>query len=148
MVGAAVAAARGIIPLELVAASLAAPARVNVPLAPACTLVLADCEFSPFRQGWEGRPAASTKWTGDRLTLRAGGTAAQQAFAERLLLPAVDGLLTGPQWEEWEGDLGRIWYDPGEAAELLAAHATWRGEMQARRQARTAAAVPEGAVEP
>eukprot|EP00887_Chlorella_sp_A99_P000194 scaffold13.g194.t1 len=136
MVGAAVAAARGILPPELVEASLAAPARVALPLAPAPTLVLAACSFSPFRQGWAGTPAAITQWSGDRLALRAGGAAARDAFAQHLLLFAVDRLLSAPAWEEWEGDLARMWYDEGEAAQLLAAHAAWRREMLVRREGR------------
>ncbi|KAK9808215.1 hypothetical protein WJX73_009839 [Symbiochloris irregularis] len=51
MVGAAVAVARGIIPLAFVRASLSAPARANFPLAPSEVLVLAGCSFHPFRKG-------------------------------------------------------------------------------------------------
>ena len=196
MVGGAVAAARGLVPLELVEASLAAPARVNLPLAPAPTLVLSDAgarggradatareageapcfsqgglaparvlarsvlarsvlapplaaraEFSPFKKGWAGTPAVSAQWTGERLTLREGGAVAREVFERARLLPAVDRLLAGPQWTEWEGDLQRMWYDEAEAAELLAAHAAWRAGMSARKAERDAAAAAAAAAE-
>ena len=44
MVGAAVAVARGAIPLELLVVALSAPARMTVPKAPPHTLILADNE--------------------------------------------------------------------------------------------------------
>lgn len=45
MVAAAVAVARGALPLELLEASLATPARVNLPLAPPSTLMLTGAQF-------------------------------------------------------------------------------------------------------
>ncbi len=48
MVGAAVAVARGILPADLHAASLTAPIRVTLPIAPPHTLLLAGVTFSPF----------------------------------------------------------------------------------------------------
>ena len=55
MVGAAVAVARGHLPLELVDASLATPARINLPLAPPSTLMLMGAQF---RCGEGGAPQA------------------------------------------------------------------------------------------
>lgn len=45
MVAMAVAVARGGLPLELLEASLATPARLNIPLAPPSTLVLVGAQF-------------------------------------------------------------------------------------------------------
>lgn len=64
MIGGALSVARGMLPLELLAASLCAHSRVTVPRAPPHTLILADCTFPQFRKvglrlgdwvgGWEG----------------------------------------------------------------------------------------------
>jgi tRNA U38,U39,U40 pseudouridine synthase TruA len=45
MVAMAVAVARGALPLEVVEASLATPARLNLPLAPPSTLMLLGAQF-------------------------------------------------------------------------------------------------------
>lgn len=70
MVAAAVAVARGALPVELLEASLATPARVNLPLAPPSTLMLTGAQFRcggwmPWgsgcmegRVGWGPRPRA------------------------------------------------------------------------------------------
>lgn len=50
MVGTAVAVARGQLPLELLEASMATPARMNLPLAPPSTLMLMAALFR-----WAGR---------------------------------------------------------------------------------------------
>lgn len=50
MVGTAVAVARGHLPLELLEASMATPARMNLPLAPPSTLMLMAALFR-----WAGR---------------------------------------------------------------------------------------------
>jgi len=49
MVGGAVAVANGHMPLDVLRAALAVPARVSLPLAPPHTLVLAATEFHPYR---------------------------------------------------------------------------------------------------
>jgi hypothetical protein len=104
MVAASVAVARGVVPLELIAASLAAPARVALPLAPPLTLVLAGATFAPFRKSWDNRVAPSLERTGDQLGLRQGGEALQQRFWEQVGAKRGgsvlgDGLIcAGPQW--------------------------------------------------
>ncbi len=50
MIGAAAAVARGVLPLELLLASLARAARVSTPRAPPHTLVLSGSTFPPFRK--------------------------------------------------------------------------------------------------
>ena len=50
MIGGAIAVARGILPLPLLAAALAKGARISTPRAPPHTLILADCSFPPFRK--------------------------------------------------------------------------------------------------
>ncbi len=98
MVAASVAVARGQLPLELVAASLAAPARVVLPLAPPLTLVLAGATFAPFRKSWDSRVAPSTERTGELLDLRPGGAALQRQFWEQV----GTGLYWGVIWAVWD----------------------------------------------
>ena len=144
MVGAAVAVARGHLPPELVEASLSAPARVNLPIAPPSTLFLSASEFSPFRRSWEGTAASPVlRWSGPSLRLREAGQAAQLAFEREALLPALDGLLDEalPQWAQWvEWDLQRIHWDAGDLEALLAAHAAWLAELAQRKVDKAAAA--------
>lgn len=142
MVGAAAAVARGSLPLELLEASLATPARVNLPLAPPSTLMLTGAQFSPFKRSWSGAAAAAARWTGDTLELRERGAAAQQQFLSDVMLPALDGLLAGEEWAQWQRDLDALWYDEHELQQLLGTFASWREE---RRAARVAAALEEAA---
>lgn len=78
------AVARGAMPLELVRASLAAPARVVLPLAPPLTLVLTGARFARFRRSWDNKVGTAAQTTGEELTLRQGGAALQQAFWEQV----------------------------------------------------------------
>ncbi len=50
MIGGAAAVARGIMPAELLPASLTAPVRVTIPRAPPHSLLLGDAFFSDFRK--------------------------------------------------------------------------------------------------
>ncbi|KAI3430436.1 hypothetical protein D9Q98_005031 [Chlorella vulgaris] len=136
MVGLAVAVARGSVPLEILHASLATPARINTPLAPPSTLVLTGAQFRPFMRSWSGEAAAAAQLSGSSLALREQGSAAQQAFLEGQLLPALDRLLAGEEWQRWQQDLECVRYDEGQAQELLAAHAEWLRERQASRERR------------
>lgn len=138
MVGAAVGVALQKIPLELLQASLAAPARMSMPLAPPCSLVLTDAEFSPFRGSWDGTASAVTQLTGDRLALRGGGVIRQQEFSSTTLLPAVDELLGTEVWGEWAADLERIWYDEDQLAMVLDGYTQWELRKEERRKARLA----------
>lgn len=81
---ASVAVARGQLPLEALRASLAAPARVVLPLAPPMTLVLWSAQFAPFRRSWDNRVGAAALATGEQLQLRQGGTALQRQFWEQV----------------------------------------------------------------
>lgn len=57
MIGGAAAVARGIMPAELLPASLTAPVRVTIPRAPPHSLLLGDAFFSDFRKvgAWAGQ---------------------------------------------------------------------------------------------
>ncbi|KAL4422713.1 hypothetical protein ABPG75_008910 [Micractinium tetrahymenae] len=142
MVATAAAVARGSLPIELLEASLATPARVNLPLAPPSTLMLTGAQFSPFKRSWSGQAAAAAQWSGDTLELRERGTAAQHRFLRDVMLPALDGLLAGDEWAQWQRDLDALWYDEGELRQLLGTFATWREE---RRAAKLEAALEEAA---
>lgn len=145
MVGAATAVALGIIPLELVQASLAAPARVNLPLAPACSLVLAGAEFSPFRTSWDGKAAQASSTSGDRLTLPASGEEAQERFAQEWLLPAMSSLLQGEEWEDWEGDLDMLFYEEEEYEEFIRSYREYRKRGDERKKERVEVLLAEAA---
>ncbi|PRW32888.1 tRNA pseudouridine synthase [Chlorella sorokiniana] len=135
MVGTAVAVARGHLPLELLDASMATPARMNLPLAPPSTLMLMAALFSPFKRSYTGEVAAAAQWTGDTLQLREAGQAAQQAFLQEVMLPALNGLLAGEEWQYWATDLDRLWVDEAQLEELLSAYRA--------QQERKAAAIAE-----
>lgn len=86
---------------------------------------------SPFKRSWSGQAAAAAQWTGETLELRERGSAAQRQFLEGVMLPALDGLLAGEEWAQWEADLDRMWYDAGEMKEGLDTFAAWRAERRA-----------------
>ena len=177
MVAMAVAVARGQLPLELLDASLATPARLNLPLAPPSTLMLMDAQFrwgrvsggrrvgrpacptrkvepppparpslrlaspaptpscsrSAFKRSYSGDLAAAAAYTGDTLELRKAGAAARGTFLQAVMLPALDALLAGQEWEEWGADLERMRYDPDALRTLLAAHADYQEQRAAAR---------------
>lgn len=81
MVAAAVAAARGFISLSVIDATLSAPVRINLPLAPPYPLILADCVFQPFPTQGQGAAIVS-KWSGDQLLLRQRGSERQKHFSK------------------------------------------------------------------
>lgn len=133
MVGAAVAVAIGKIPLDLLEASLAAPTRVNLPLAPASSLVLMDAEFSPFRVSWDGKATVASKVTGDKLQLRGDGLELRRRFADENLLPAINELLQSEEWNAWKMDLDRLWMDNEECESVMTEYRAWRAAWKARR---------------
>ncbi|KAG2499459.1 hypothetical protein HYH03_002406 [Edaphochlamys debaryana] len=120
MIGGGLAAARGLLPLPLLAASLAGHARAG-----------AD----------EARVA---RWSGERLGLRAGGQANLATFRRERLDPALDALLAHPDWALFADCLPRFHWDPQAQQEVMAAHAAWlvvREERARQRAAEKAAAV-------
>lgn len=145
MVGAATAVALGKIPLELVEASIATPMRVNLPLAPACSLVLAGAEFSPFRTSWDGKMAFASSTSGETLTLTAAGEEMQKAFAEERLFPAISSLLESEEWNQWAIDLERISYDEKLLKYVLEQYRHFKTVRDERRKAKKEALAAEEA---
>lgn len=99
---------------------------------------------SPFKRSWSGQAAAAAQWTGDTLELRERGAAAQQEFLREVMLPALDGLLAGEEWAQWQRDLDALWYDERELQQLLGSFASWREE---RRAMKVAALLQEAAAQ-
>lgn len=138
MVGAAVAVARGVVPPAFPAAATRPGARVNVPLAPADTLVLHGAAFGAYPANATGVDGSPPPWVGERLELRAAGRAAADEFRGATLLPALNALCAAPVWGWWEDTLARYAYDEGQMSAFLAS---------ARADAEEAAARREGKVE-
>ena len=147
MVGAATAVALGKVPLELVEASLVSPTRVNLPLAPASTLVLAGAEFSPFRTSWDGNAAQASSTSGLTLTLTEAGEKLQRRFSEERLFPAVNKLLEGYEWEQWTIDLDRIDFDKAVFDEVAEKYKEFRKAGDERRKAKVEGLLMEAAAE-
>ena len=74
-------------------------------------LVLADSEFLPFPTDRKSGLCAVHDVTGSSLSLQQQGQKLQQDFCSRVLLPEVNGLLSGSQWEYWDGVLGGMSFD-------------------------------------
>eukprot|EP00208_Stichococcus_sp_RCC1054_P004074 CAMPEP_0206148292 /NCGR_PEP_ID=MMETSP1473-20131121/36198_1 /ASSEMBLY_ACC=CAM_ASM_001109 /TAXON_ID=1461547 /ORGANISM="Stichococcus sp, Strain RCC1054" /LENGTH=546 /DNA_ID=CAMNT_0053545583 /DNA_START=349 /DNA_END=1989 /DNA_ORIENTATION=- len=127
MVGGAVAVALGLAPLQLIKASLAVPARTALPLVPGNPLMLAANEFHPFRRNTHPESGSSSveALSGERLTLRDGGTALGDAFTKNVLLPAINELIQGEQWDKFNDAMKRLQWHPEELADFLAASAAW-----------------------
>ncbi|EIE24783.1 pseudouridine synthase [Coccomyxa subellipsoidea C-169] len=138
MIGAAVAVARGTIPLDYVEGCLRSPSRAIMPLAPPHVLVLSETVMMQWRD--EQARAMLAHTTGERLTLRSGGLAAQQAFLSEVLHPAINDLLQAKDWEWWEGVLQRIVYDEAEMAAFLTSHAESKARLEQHRAERQAEA--------
>ncbi|BDA49208.1 probable tRNA pseudouridine synthase 1 at N-terminal half [Coccomyxa sp. Obi] len=136
MVGAAVAVARGAVPLAWVEACLHSPSRAIMPLAPPHVLVLSETIMMRWRD--EQARAMLAHTTGDRLALRDGGMAAQQAFLSQVLYPAINELLQAEDWERWETTLQRTAYDEDHMAAFLASHAESKARLEQRRAERAA----------
>lgn len=98
-------------------------------------------------KSWSGQVAESTKWTGETLELREQGAAAQQAFLQAVILPALDGLLGGEEWERWAADIDLLRVDPAELQLLLEANQTWRQERAAARAVKDALLAEAAAAE-
>jgi tRNA pseudouridine38-40 synthase len=147
MVGAATAVALGIFPLELLQASLSSPARINLPLAPACSLVLAGAEFSAFRTSWDGKLSQAASTSGERLTLPAAGEEQQNKFANEWLYPAVSSLLQGEEWENWGEDLDGLFYEESEYSEFIGAYREYRKRGDERKKEKVDRLLAEAAAE-
>ncbi|KXZ42898.1 hypothetical protein GPECTOR_112g268 [Gonium pectorale] len=147
MIGGALAVARGMLPLPLLRASLAGHSRVTVPRAPPHTLILADCTFPPFRKAG-GDEARVARWSGDRLQLRSGGAANLAAFRQQSLDPALNELLSHPDWERFDRCLPRFYWDAQAQEEVVRAHIAWeqvRAERARQRQVEAEAAAEAAA---
>lgn len=90
---------------------------------------------SPFKRSWSGQAAVAAQWSGETLELRECGAAAQQQFLQEVMLPALNGLLAGDEWAQWQRDLDTMWYDERELQQLLEAFASWREERRAAKAA-------------
>ncbi|GBG65537.1 hypothetical protein CBR_g51420, partial [Chara braunii] len=156
MVGTAVAVLRGRLALDLMEASLCKHARVVLPIAPAEGLLVADCEFQPFRRnvrspnflknggGQEVRsddsilssdPQLREEKPGqmeDRLVMSDAIREERGGFWRGVLLPSMLPLLVygeGRQvpWKEWEQWLREEYIVPFDEAEaILKAYREWR----------------------
>ncbi|KAF5828336.1 hypothetical protein DUNSADRAFT_17770 [Dunaliella salina] len=136
MIGAAVAVTRGLMPLDLLRASLHAPARTSVPKAPPHTLILTASKFSEFSPR-AGSEIAVEKYTGRQLRIREGAARAQQEFQEQVLGPALNDLLLHPNWEIFNIILPRYHWNPEAVASVLEQDAAWcarRAEFKAAQQ--------------
>lgn len=134
MIGAAIAVTLERFPVEAITASMAKPARINLPLAPPCTLVLVEAEFSKFRASWDGKAPKASSCSGDRLQLRAEGQAERQQFADEVLFPAIDDLLLDPCWEIWKDIVQRTWYEEHEMVSWLENVESWFAERSSQRK--------------
>ncbi|KAG2491256.1 hypothetical protein HYH03_010463 [Edaphochlamys debaryana] len=137
MIGSAVAVALGLIPKEVLQASLYAPARATLPRAPPHTLLLADCTFGRFPHQHGPGDNDLRRLTGERLAVRFGGRAAREAFREEVLLPALQGLVELDEWRQWRESLRGCYPFPQEALDgFLGAYRAWCAEKDSKRKAR------------
>ena len=73
--------------------------------------MLADSKFLPFPVDRKSGLSAVQDVTGSSLSLQQQGQKLQQDFCSQVLLPEVDGLLSGGQWEYWDSVLGGMCFD-------------------------------------
>jgi tRNA pseudouridine38-40 synthase len=149
MVGSAVACARGQLPRALLDASLSSRVRAALVKAPPHTLVLADTAFSPFATAYGTASASASaagdapsaavaetgvsRWSGERLELRAAGKARQARWRRDVLAPAVQELLLHEDWRAWaEEELPRLSWPAAE--EVARKDAEWQ-VVERRRKA-------------
>ena len=116
--------------------------RPAVPRAPPHTLCLEGAEFLRFRQPGRfanpaNKPADATPpppdnfsvisdLTGPRLTLRDGGRAAQVAFREEVLFPALGPLCRHADWADFATELEEFRMEDADLEWLRAQVAEWR----------------------
>eukprot|EP00200_Dunaliella_tertiolecta_P018396 CAMPEP_0202397978 /NCGR_PEP_ID=MMETSP1128-20130828/975_1 /ASSEMBLY_ACC=CAM_ASM_000463 /TAXON_ID=3047 /ORGANISM="Dunaliella tertiolecta, Strain CCMP1320" /LENGTH=659 /DNA_ID=CAMNT_0049001017 /DNA_START=2910 /DNA_END=4889 /DNA_ORIENTATION=+ len=136
MIGAAVAVTRGLMPFDLLKASLHAPTRTSVPKAPPHTLILTASKFFEFSPR-AGSEIAVEKYTGRELRVREGAARAQQEFQEQVLGPALNDLLLHPNWDVFNIILPRYYWNPEAVNSVLEQDAAWcarRAEFKAQQQ--------------
>ena len=136
MVGGAVLVALGKIPLDLLKASLSAPARMNLPLAPPGCLVLRAAEFGKFRTSWDGRPSITEKTSGTHLILLEPGISRQEEFETSWLHPALDAQLNHMDWEMWADTVSYVHYDKDTAGMMIDKSKEWEGQRAMRQEER------------
>jgi len=108
-----------------------------MPLAPPSTLVLAANNFMPFKlQEQQPSSARLVEVTGERLAVREGARAAQSAFDEQVLEPAIEGLLQDDLWPAWQQELDAYDTPADEMAAVLREYALWAAEVAERRRER------------
>eukprot|EP01023_Acetabularia_acetabulum_P030624 TRINITY_DN2879_c0_g2_i6.p1 TRINITY_DN2879_c0_g2~~TRINITY_DN2879_c0_g2_i6.p1 ORF type:complete len:467 (+),score=38.71 TRINITY_DN2879_c0_g2_i6:615-2015(+) len=100
MVGMVVAVMQGMYSLDFLRASLTAPSRAILPLAPPETLVLESTTFAKFTNT-ESDPTKIEKWTGEQLQLNTLGQTMQQHFQHQVLSSVVDQMLKSDLWQRW-----------------------------------------------
>ena len=112
---------------------LSAPANVQLPFAPAHTLVLRDLAFLPFaRQDFFNRDE------NDQLVMTPRGQALRETFEFEEMRPALSKFLTHEDWDAFERELA-VWAEglPGEAVrKFLETHAEWSADLERRKRER------------
>eukprot|EP01025_Chloroclados_australasicus_P060037 TRINITY_DN764_c0_g1_i1.p1 TRINITY_DN764_c0_g1~~TRINITY_DN764_c0_g1_i1.p1 ORF type:complete len:607 (-),score=39.44 TRINITY_DN764_c0_g1_i1:535-2355(-) len=119
MVGMVIAVMRGLYPVEFLRASMTAPARAILPVAPPETLVLAAAAFTNFRGSTDENPTKVAQWTGNCLSLRQGGQELQQRFQQQVLDRVMRQMLHSQQWKRWVEWLRVFEYSEQEMGEFL-----------------------------
>ena len=138
MIGAGVAVARKLISLSVLEASLKACIRIHLPLALPQPLVLVDNDFATFPAN-RGQESVVSKWSGERLRLRDGGSALQRRFLEEVMLPEVNRLLQLPDWKEWSDALKLVNYDESmhrDVQDVMEKYQEWVKEKRQQREAK------------
>ena len=82
--------------------------------------MLADSKFLPFPVDRKSGLCAVHDVTGSSLSLQQQGQKLQQDFCSQVLLPEVDGLLSGSQWEYWDGVLAGMTFDQQAMQDFIA----------------------------
>lgn len=156
MIATACAATLGHFPLGMIPASLARPARVATPLAPASTLYLRGAEFMPFARPGSGaketEPDPNAPPRMERLDPSERVRADVAKFQRETLDPSMAPALASDEWDAFvqnmfklrgwrRGAEGREHIDAvREVEEAYAAYVANREEMRARRAAEEEAA--------
>ncbi len=143
MVATAVAVARGVLPPAFIGAALTRPCRARTPMAPACTLVLADAAFWPFKPDTSAggvQPGAEER----KLCISDATYAAMDDWATRTLLPSLAPSLASAEWEEFLSNLEAM-APAAEDVDLIVQHAAaYTAEREARPpRERNSGAAPE-----
>jgi tRNA pseudouridine38-40 synthase len=149
MVATAVAVARGALPAAFIPAALARPCRARTPMAPPATLLLSGASFRAFKPDTSnGGVNAGVE---RRLATPPHVQADVDAWAARVLLPALAPALADASWEEFLRNLDAMCPQADHLPPVLAAAAAYRMQADAakppraeRERARSGAAEQEG----